>query len=255
MSDSFPKLNTPPIVEAVLDIDCDMPPAFDLAKLTNEAHQKFDSEYPEFQQQNILQHKIESHTGEPPTFSASQGLQALQFLQKDKKQLVQIRAKGFSFNRLAPYTTLDDYLPEMKRTWKLFVEIAEPVEVQAIKLRYINRIVLSNLENSVDLDDYFKTGPKIPDEGNLTIRGFLTQYIVSENDTKNFAAVVLATQPGENAELSFIFDITATRNEKMKIEDWQKIAAVIESLRQLKNRIFHNTLTQRCLELYQNSPS
>ena len=72
--------------------------------------------------------------------SVRRGIQALQFLHADEKQLVQVRAQGFSFNRLAPYTSLDDYLPEIERTWHLFVGLASPVQIRVVQLRYINRI-------------------------------------------------------------------------------------------------------------------
>ena len=37
---------------------------------------------------------------------------------------------------------LDEYLPEIERTWRFFVELASPVQVRRIRLRYINRILL-----------------------------------------------------------------------------------------------------------------
>ena len=54
------------------------------------------------------------------TACAKRAIQSLQFLHEDEKQLVQVMAQGFSFNRLAPYTSLDDYLPVIQRTWELF---------------------------------------------------------------------------------------------------------------------------------------
>ena len=84
--------------------------------------------------------------GELPALSIKHGVQALQFLQDDERQLVQVRVQGFSFNRLAPYTSLDDYLPEIKRTWGLYVDLVKPVQVRQIRVRYINRILLPMTE-------------------------------------------------------------------------------------------------------------
>lgn len=66
----------------------------------------------------------------------------LQFLKNDEKQLVQIRPQGYSFNRLAPYGGFDEYLPEIERAWRLFVDIVMPLQVKLIRLRYINRFLL-----------------------------------------------------------------------------------------------------------------
>jgi uncharacterized protein (TIGR04255 family) len=253
MNDSFPELKNAPIVEAVLDINCAMPPAFKLADIKAQAHQAFTSDYPQVRMQHIHKRLIEQNEKKSVEISAQHALQAMQFLKADEKQLVQVRRDGFSFNRLTPYTRLNDYLPEMERTWLQFIEIAKPVQIQAIKLRYINRISLEAKDGSVELDDYFKVGPKLPDEENLAFRGFLMQSLVAEKNTDNMAQIVLATESEkyETDVLSFIFDIGTSRKTALEVEDWQGILDAIVSLRQLKNSIFFNTLTSRCLEQFQ----
>ena len=124
MSEPDFKLANAPIVEAVLDIDCDMPPTFDLATLEAPARAVFGVQYPKFRAMFLEQHQIKSMADEPAKHSAMRAIQALQFLHGDEKQLAQVRAQGFSFNRLAPYSTLDDYLPEVHRVWELFIGIA-----------------------------------------------------------------------------------------------------------------------------------
>lgn len=110
-------------------------------------------------------------------------LAAYQFVQSDGKQLVQVRAQGFSFNRLAPYTGFDDMLAEVERTWHLYVKIASPVQIRVIRLRYINRILLPLVEGRVELDEYLKVGPKLPDEDRLAFSGFLNQHLAIEKGT------------------------------------------------------------------------
>ena len=114
------KLTKAPIVEAVLDIDCDMPPAFDVAALEESVRDAFRTEYPKFQTHYLEQHHFESKAHEPMKHSAKRAIQAFRLLDDSERQLVQVMAQGFSFNRLAPYTSLDDYLPVIQRTWELF---------------------------------------------------------------------------------------------------------------------------------------
>lgn len=114
-----------------------MPPKFDLAELESAAREVFKPHYPKARVQLLEEHTIEQKAAEPPRFLARRAIQALQFLHDDEKQLVQVRAQGFSFNRLAPYTSLDDYLPEIQRTWQTFTKLASPVQVRAVQLRYI----------------------------------------------------------------------------------------------------------------------
>src|ERR1035441_4286774 len=135
MNDTELKLLKAPIIEAVLDVDCDMPPGFDLAALEGPSRDRFRDKYPKFRKQLMQEHKIETKPDEPPKMSVRHAMQSLQFLQEDEKEIVQVRAQGFSFNRLAPYTSLDDYLPEIERTWRLFISIAAPVQIRTVRLQ------------------------------------------------------------------------------------------------------------------------
>lgn len=251
MSEPELKLAKAPIVEAVIDIDCDMPPGFDLAALEGPAREVFLAHYPKFRSQFLEQHRIESKLDEPAKHTAKRAIQALQFLHDDEKQLVQVRAQGFSFNRLAPYTGLDDYLSEIQRTWELFIGIASPIQIRVIRLRYINRILLPFTGGRVDLDEYFKVSPRLPDEDRLQFAGFVNQHTAVEVDTGHQVNIVLASQPPEDEKLSIIFDICVASAGAGEPKDWTWILNEIQSLRGLKNRIFRKTLTKKCLNLFQ----
>jgi len=246
------KLDNPPIIEAVLDIDCDMPPNFDLGVLETESQKVFSSDYPQLKKQFVQEHQIEARPNEPPVFSARQGLRALQFFKEDSFQLVQIRTNGFSFNRLRPYSSLDDYLPEIHRTWLLFLGLTKPLRIRRIVLRYINRILLPLADGSVELDDYFRVSPKLPDDDRLMFSGFLNQHSAAERGTGNQINIIMTSQQAENAQLPVIFDIEAIRTAQAEPEDWEFIHGTIMSLRSLKNRVFRNTLSDQCLKLFQH---
>jgi len=252
MSDTIPKLSAAPIVEAVVDIECDMPPTLNLSALEESARSAYREQYPQFQTLFFEALQTEQPAEGPPTHKSMRGIQAFQFLQADKKQLVQVRSQGYSFNRLAPYSTLDDYLPEIERTWKLFVGLAGPTLIRAIRLRYINRILLPMKEGKLEIGEYLKVSPQLPDESNLTFVGFLNQHSAVENGTGNHANIVLTTLPVEGDKLPLILDIGVMHGEDKEVDNWPWISENIRSLRNLKNRIFKNTLTDVCLNLFQH---
>ncbi len=253
MSENSLKLTAAPIVEAVVDIECDMPPKFNLVALEDAAKTAYLDKYPLAQTQFVEEHQIQQRPNKPAKHSLKRGIQALQFRQQGNKQLIQVRAQGYSFNRLAPYSTLDDYLVEIERTWRLFVELAAPLQIRAVRIRYINRLLLPLKDGKLEFTDFLRVSPQLPDESNLTFVGFLNQHSAVETGTGNQANIVLAAQLPEKEMLPVIFDIGVNHVENGEIENWPWILEKILSLRSLKNRIFENTLTESCLNQFRQS--
>jgi len=248
MSAELPKDFIPPIIEAVLDIDCDLPPAVDLAALEAPARAAFRERYPKHKTQFLDEHTIEARAENPPKLSSRRGLQAFQFLQEDEKQLIQVRGKGYSFNRLAPYSSLDDYLGEIERSWRQFVELASPLQVRQVRLRYINRIVLPP-QGNVDLAEYLAIGPRLPQDRRLTFVSFLDRHAAMDTVTGHRVQIILASRPAVSEGLPVILDIEVAADKTIDPSDWEAILGKIRSLRDLKNLVFRSTLTDRCLQL------
>lgn len=254
MVDSKLDLQHPPIVEAVLDIDCDLPPAQDLVALEAPALERLKDAYSKNDRQWLQEHRIEAQPDASATsFSSRHAVQALRFHQDGGKQIVQIRTLGYSFNRLAPYTALDDYLGEIERTWHIYRDLAKPSQVRQVRLRYINRILLPFPGGHVELDEYLKLGPRLPEEEGLTFASFFNQYAAFEIATGLEVNVTLTVQPAEGGKLPIIFDNGVVSVEPADPENWPRLLERVKAMRGLKNRVFRNTLTDKCLELFQRS--
>ena len=244
------KLNAPPIVEAVLDIDCDMPGDFDPLNVESKAADRLRQNYPKSRRRFLQEIEVQPKPGGAPQTTAREALQALQFLHDDEKQLVQIRPQGFSFNRLAPYSSFDEYLPEIERTWQVFVSIVAPVQIRLIRLRYINRFLLPMHNTKLDLDEYLTLPPRWPDEEHLLLTGFFDRRSLRRDATCELVNVLMTFQPDDGVNLPVILDIEAIREGAVECGNWQEIHKRIASLRRLKNSIFSQTLTKKCLELF-----
>ena len=251
MSDSGLTLKNAPIVEAVLDLDCDLLPSLDFASLQDAVKNTYRDRYPTLRPLFFQEAKIESKSDAPAEMSVRRGIQAFQCFDETEKQLVQVRAQGYSFNRLAPYTSMDDYLPEIERTWNLFLNLISPVQLRVVRLRYINRILLPLTNGQVELDQYLKMNLR-PADNKLMMTGFLNQYAAVEKETGHEVNVVVTSQPPDNDRLPIIFDNCVACAAKVQPQDWTWILAKIQSLRDLKNRVFKNTLTETCLNLFQH---
>jgi uncharacterized protein (TIGR04255 family) len=251
MKEASLALSAAPIIEAVIEIDCDMPANLDIDALNTRAVALLADKYPKSRRRLLSEHVITGAAEGSLAVNSRPALQALQYLSADEKQIVQFRPSGFTFNRLAPYGNLDEYLPEIERTWKLFVNAAQPVLCRTLRLRYINRIHLPLTEGRVELNDYLEVAPPLVDEQRLAFAGFFSQQSVIESATGNQANIVMATQPPGDRDLPIVFDIEATKEIACEPADWDVISGKIASLRDLKNLVFSNSLTKKCLNLFQ----
>lgn len=241
-----------PIIEAVVDIDCDLPPNLDMAELKERAGEALLERYPTFRQQFIQKHVFSKENGEAkPQIQSSEGPGAMQFLAEDELQLIQFRPNGFSFNRLAPYLSLDDYLPEIEWAWSVFCELSQPVLIRKIGIRMINRIRLPLADGKLQFAAYLKIPPQLPETGlSLSFLGLLEQHMAIDAKTGNRVNIVKTTEAPEEGFLPLILDIEAFWPCKEPPQEWVEILSRLEALRNLKNRIFRATLTETCLNLF-----
>lgn len=246
------KLQNAPIVEAVLDIDCDLPPGQEMASWEGPARDAYSARYPRLRKQFYQENQIEARPDGPPKMSVGRHeVRALQFLRDDDRQLVQVRLQGFSFNRLSPYSSLDDYMTDIEDAWHTFVKVTSPVQITAIRLRYINRLLIPLVGGEVNLEEYLKTAPQMPKGVGLKLVGFLNHHVAVETETGHQVNIVLAAQAPEAGVLPVIFDNTAASLERGDPHGWPWIRAKIQDLRVLNNRVFRETLTESCLSLFQ----
>ena len=251
MKDPELKLAHAPMIEAVLDIDCDLPLTVDRDLLEKKAREALRGRYPHFQQQFIQTHLLTSNGEDPPEMRLNEVHGAMQFFTEDKRQLVQFRPNGFSFNRLAPYTTLDDYLPDIEASWRLFEELAQPVQIRKVGLRMINRMLLPLEDHQIQFSDFLQVSPRLPATvPPLIFSGFLDQHLAVDIETKNQVNIVKTTELPEGDKLPMILDIEAFHIGQDPPPAWPELLERIQSLRNLKNQVFHRTLTPRCLNLF-----
>lgn len=245
------RLRNPPIMEAVFDLTCSMPEGFAIENFEGSGGEALKSKYPQVKKAFMFEQTFGFQPGKDPNVGSKQTLRGLQFQTADGKQTVQFRTDGYSFHRLAPYTIFDDYLDEILSSWAVFCNLCKPVIVKMVSLRNINRIVTKSEGGKFDVQDYLRLCPRLPDEENLTFTGFLHTHQLLEPATGNMANVLLTSQPVIDGVSSLILDITAYRNVSHKPDSNDIWKADLPSLRRLKDEVFKNTLSEKCLNSYQ----
>lgn len=244
----------PPIVEAIVNIQCDFPNGYDfesaLKGTEDEMSKWYPTKKPVFFQEGLIENQKEA---KGLSISMKGGLHGQQYFTADEKQLVQFTRPGFVFNRLKPYLALDDYLREIWDKWTIYQRAFKPTNIRQVSLRYINRFSLPpRADGRIELNDYFEIGPKVADEGRLAILGFLNQYTARDSESGYVVNSVLTRDPNTQEEFVVIFDNSAIAEGPISADSSEDdLFNIIFGLRKLKNHVFERTLTKQCLELFQ----
>ena len=149
-----------PITEAIFDIKVNLPDGFELEKLLT-FQDKIKQEFPHKREHVQIQGSLEFDEGllpETMLFSSKQA--GYVFSSEDKKRVIQVKMDGFTFSRLKPYESWENFYGEAYKLWEYYRETAFPKEVIRVALRYINRILIPT-EDRIELKKYITTVPEI----------------------------------------------------------------------------------------------
>jgi len=241
-----PKFTNPPVTEAVLDLRVKLPASFDM-KLFDTYSEKVKSDFPTKETQWIANFKLDAK--EKVAAIQSNEINGFFLKSADGSRVIQIKKEGFSFNKLKPYDSWENFSKDAFSYWNLFLEIIQPEEVTRVAVRYINLIKIPT--TAKDFEEYFLTIPQIgPNLPQLVSEQFM-RLVINDEGGINTAiisqAIDVSKLDGKN--IPFIFDIDVFKEVNLKPNDL-KIKEILESQREFKNRIFSESLTDKAKELF-----
>ncbi len=240
--DEYPQLKNAPIVEALIDIQVQLPESKTIDLLEG-AYEKIKSEFPK-------QKKRIRFSGSPKIDSqnANKGLlrntiDGFLFSSENEKKIVQARLDGFTHNVHKPYTNWETLRDDAKKYWKIYKDIAEPVSVKRLALRYINKI---SLKAPFEPSNYFKTLPVLSPDLNYDTENLFSQLTIKNVKINSFANITEAIEIVDSETVQFIFDIDVFKlGEYTEETMWGHF----EELRKFKNEIFFKSITPTALKL------
>ena len=249
-SEKFPHLSRAPIVEAVIDLRAKPSVQFDQKDFQKRLEERL-PDYPTVRPQRTFQGEFKAEAGKPPEQRVVDlGWSGLLFQSQDQSRVAQFQREGFAFSRLKPYQEWELFEAEALRLWKTYVELASPVAVQRIGVRFINRMPF--LADGFRLDDYLNDSPQpLPTLG-LIRGGFLHQDSFRLPETNYVVNVIRTVQPAEGtpASVPVILDIDVFTNAQMELDE-ALLKKRLAEMRWLKNKIFFVSLATRTKERLQ----
>jgi uncharacterized protein (TIGR04255 family) len=240
----FPKA---PIKEAVLDLRAELPPTVRLDRLST-FQERIRERYPQKRERKHWEATLGFNEGGLQTPVSKGGIDGFLFSSSDGLNTVQARLDGFTFNRLHPYDRWETFRDEAKGLWEHYLQVATPTAVKRLALRYINRLELPLPFK--DFKEYILTTPEISP---ALPQGLKTFFMRLEIPHESYQAVAIITEtmeaPSSTLRLPVILDIDVIRETTVSpssSEIWQ----VFEQLRDFKNEIFFNSITEKAKELF-----
>jgi uncharacterized protein (TIGR04255 family) len=185
--------------------------------------------------------------------SATHKAVGLRLESMDRPFVLQCRESGFTLSRLLPYGRWEDLQGEAQRLWALLQEQVGTLVVSRVAVRYINEIRIPLPMR--DFGDYLTCPPKVPDNLPQAINGFLTRVIIPD-EAANCVAIVTQALEGPPTEgpvgafVTVLLDIDVFRTIQIESHD-EAIWTGLGVLREQKNRMFFEHVTEATVELYE----
>ncbi|MBI4651270.1 TIGR04255 family protein [Candidatus Desantisbacteria bacterium] len=244
---TYPHLLNAPIEEAVIAFSVNLPKDFQVKDLLS-IKDSIKEQYPHEKEIKTAGYKLELKNNAfiPPQL-LDEGLIGYLFKSTDEKEVVQLRLDGLTFSRLKPYTNWDDILKKAKNLYDIYISKIKPNSVNRIAVRYINHIKIPKSEFS--FSDYIKTPPTVPAGLPQKISNYFSRMVINlEQDI--VANFIQAHEVDKKDNLPIIIlDIDVFKTKDFET-DSSEIWSTLERFREIKNKIFFNTITNKTQELF-----
>lgn len=250
IDEAFEHLPRAPIVEAVIDIRGRAQAHWDESTAKLQVEPKLPN-YAFLDSQREFETEVKVRPDQPPQQVVRDlGWKGVRFQSPDKLHIAQFNRNGFVFSRLEPYENWEQLYDENQRLWNMFKELAQPVEIQRIGLRYINRIKLPVGE--LRFEDYIQPAPESPRGLDLPFHGFMHHDTLAVPGHPYAINVIRTIQPPQGASgsgVALILDIDVFTAQAFELDDTLLASRLLE-MRWLKNKVFFGSITEKARETF-----
>jgi uncharacterized protein (TIGR04255 family) len=242
----FPKA---PIVEAVLDIQVTFSSPVDLSRL--EAFQQEIVEHYPIKMRRVRLEAFVHFQGQSVEQAVKHpGPDGFMFKSKDGQRTIQARLDGYTLNWLKPYADWESLRGEARKHWERYRDAFHPQEVRRLGLRYVNRVEIPLPFN--DFREYIKTAPEVAEGLPQGLSALFMRIEVPDPNRQLLAIITEIIEPPieePQGRLPFILDIDIVKQANFG-PDSPAIWDTFERMRDYKNEIFFNSLTERAKEMF-----
>lgn len=243
------QLKNPPIIEAVLSIEL-APVDFDPSKLKEI--------YPSIQDvfqnpKDIKAAKLEMQNVFSPdgaTRITDQGIVGYRFDSLDQAKALQLYQNAYYYSSLGQYKGWENFKEEAQKYWRLYTNIRFNSLPRKLRIRYTNLIKIPLLGGKVDIDEYLRLGPKEPLEKKFLLSQFVCKNTLMDESGKFVIDLILADQKTNDPNHLFVLIDIQVNHSVKEDEVLDPFGEPLEQMRDLKNKIFFDSITNKTVEMY-----
>jgi uncharacterized protein (TIGR04255 family) len=236
-----------PITEAIFDFRIALPPAFEVTTF-DPLRARLADRYPTVQERRSFEARFAFKEGKPAQPETRGGLDGYVFRSADNLSAAQFRLDGFTYNRLAPYTSWDQLMPEALALWDTYVETTRPEAVTRVAVRYVNRL---RIPAAGGLSKYLVVLPPRFPGTPQHLAAYLMRVSSHDPESAYHANITHALEPKPGtAEASVILDIDVYTVSDLDLES-RTLAPILETMRTIKNEVFFGTITEEMARQYE----
>jgi uncharacterized protein (TIGR04255 family) len=248
LNQEFPVLDHAPSIEAVIHWQAPASKTLEPEKLKEELTQRL-PDYPICEPQLDLEFLASTSLDGGPEVSHRTQWNGFRLQDAQNRHVAQFTPHGVIFSRLEPYEKWQAFQAEAMRFWSIFLEIAKPLAIERLGVRYINRIPLGNGEQP---SLYLKTVPPAPPGIELFTEAFFHQdrYQVPNYPYQINWVRTIQPQGVDPADgQALIVDIDVSITDLIELNQSTLIQQLLE-MRWLKNKVFFSCITETALQRF-----
>jgi len=202
---------------------------------------------------SMPQHEVEMQfTASPAGTSQSHtaNWRGFRFESADKLHVAQFNRNGFAFSQLQQYSDWSKFTSEAFRLWHIFVELAKPIEVERLGIRFINVIEIGSMK---ELPQWLKQYPKGPADFDVPVQQFMHQTNFRVPDHPYQVNVVQMVPPPESSSgdsTRLILDIDVATDGVPIEADETIMNQRLDDMRWIKNKAFQAYVTDTAIDSF-----
>ncbi len=248
MTEKFENLPNAPIVEAVIHWQARSESIQNHEQFYDQLKERLEG-YPDSHPEHEIKFQAEIGPEGVATNLGNPSWSSFRFTSADGLNIAHFKRDGFAFSRLKPYENWGSFEAEAQRLWNIYLELAEPPEVQRLGVRFINLI---SPVQSEQFSDLLEIPPKSPKGMPMPIQGFMhkTTYGIPEYPYNlNVIQAMQPPIPSRTEGFGLILDIDVFTTHAVEPKE-ELLKQHLDEMRWIKDKAFFTFLKEDAIKKY-----